>query len=358
MDRLRERLNECRSEDGVFCPEKVVVCICNALGFCNTYLVSYLRSEKVYGVLANREYCVQVIVNQTELECLWADLKISSLYRIYSCDKELCEEWQEEEGLLDLSQEGNRWEGGLVTEGGVKYPFGYGKRYDGNGNIVFKGYMYKGNMVCSGTEYFPDLDNSPSYNGYYYKDNKHGLGTFYDRNGAKNKIIFVNNSVHPNTLPYAIFNHMTSFTPMEPLMVSTIVFSKWRLEYLQHVFISSDSLPLIQFFRIVGLPNLQDVVFASCNETKTRVMRNYQLIIEDCSNLKDVTIGDYALNKFGICRIEKNENLETLSFGNACFENGIDLQLNSNPCSISQHQICHNFMICISETTSLRSAEQ
>ena len=80
--------------------------------------------------------------------------------------------------IKQLNENGFRWEGDWCHE----KPFGFGSVYDGDGNRVYTGFMFKGQKVGFGTEYFTDVYRV-DYCGYFMNDKRHGWGTTYDRNG-------------------------------------------------------------------------------------------------------------------------------------------------------------------------------
>ena len=87
--------------------------------------------------------------------------------------------------IIDLNEEGRRWEG--CSKDGK--PYGYGREYDEDNNLEFVGFVYEYDYfigkskyrVGYGIEYYPDL-NMIEYEGFYV-DNHHFYGINYDRNG-------------------------------------------------------------------------------------------------------------------------------------------------------------------------------
>ena len=63
-------------------------------------------------------------------------------------DFERSEESIEYGQTIDLSDEGDRWEGGCLNG----EPIGNGILFDGNNRIVYKGLVYDGKKVCYGEE--------------------------------------------------------------------------------------------------------------------------------------------------------------------------------------------------------------
>ena len=82
--------------------------------------------------------------------------------------------------IKQLYEDGSRWEGDWYTE----QPFGFGSLYDGDGNRIYRGFMFEGKKVGFGEEYFADT-HTIDYCGDFMNDKRHGWGITYDRNGNK-----------------------------------------------------------------------------------------------------------------------------------------------------------------------------
>ena len=82
--------------------------------------------------------------------------------------------------VKQLSDDGSRWEGDWYCE----KPFGFGSYYDGEGNRMYKGFVFEGKKVGFGEEYFADT-HTIDYCGNFMNDKRHGWGSTYDRNGDK-----------------------------------------------------------------------------------------------------------------------------------------------------------------------------
>ena len=81
---------------------------------------------------------------------------------------------------MQISEDGDRWEGDLL----YNKPFGYGSYYDDNGNRIYSGFMYKGEKIVFGTEFFADT-HTIDYCGTFINNTRHGWGCSYSRNGEK-----------------------------------------------------------------------------------------------------------------------------------------------------------------------------
>ena len=78
---------------------------------------------------------------------------------------------------IDLSVEGDRWEGSTLRN----QPFGFGSFYDCNGYLIYKGFYYQNSYVCYGISYYGDLGEI-EFVGSFFHGKRHGYGELYDRN--------------------------------------------------------------------------------------------------------------------------------------------------------------------------------
>lgn len=72
----------------------------------------------------------------------------------------------------------NHWEGGSLK--GV--PFGFGCYYNAQNKILYSGFMYEGNKVCTGVDY-NEMTGFVEYEGNYYLNERHGYGKCYNEKG-------------------------------------------------------------------------------------------------------------------------------------------------------------------------------
>ena len=80
--------------------------------------------------------------------------------------------------VLDLSDDGERWEGDVLHN----EPYGWGVLYDSENRKVYEGFQIGKENVCYGTRYYSDIQKA-EYEGMIYKGKRWGRGIQYDRNG-------------------------------------------------------------------------------------------------------------------------------------------------------------------------------
>ena len=86
---------------------------------------------------------------------------------------------QEKIEILDINGFGERWEGPTLRNG----PFGWGIRFDDDGELVYEGFSVFGKYSLYGTEYNPGL-HIVLYEGTWCDGLRCGIGESYDRNGS------------------------------------------------------------------------------------------------------------------------------------------------------------------------------
>ena len=86
---------------------------------------------------------------------------------------------QEKVEILDIGGFGERWEGPTLRNG----PFGWGKRFDEDGELVYEGFTVFGKYSLYGTEYDPNA-HVVLYEGTWCDGRRCGRGESYGRNGS------------------------------------------------------------------------------------------------------------------------------------------------------------------------------
>ena len=82
-----------------------------------------------------------------------------------------------EDVIIDLNRGGCRWEGGELNG----KPFGFGREYSEDDNLVYEGFVFEGMKVCFGKEWNDDGNNNClMYEGGYCNGERCGKGKSYD----------------------------------------------------------------------------------------------------------------------------------------------------------------------------------
>ena len=205
------------------------------------------------------------------------------------------------EGIVDLDH-GSRFEGLVLTdekEGKIGIPFGFGKVYDDDGVLLYKGIMINWKRFGYGTSYH---DNGfVEYEGYWCDDNRFGSGKVYDR---KNRM--VNNCTWCNgrESDECIGDGETVYFAVKRLTLNNSC--KWKvfdinlLESLEFLHIGDDCCSSVRSFRVVGLGKLKKIVIGNNSFT---LAKNYygsaehrSFELADCEQLVSVDIGSFCFS--------------------------------------------------------------
>ena len=87
---------------------------------------------------------------------------------------------QDDRRIVDLNDAGERWEG--CTMNGM--PFGWGKRFNENGDLMYEGFSIFDSYYLYGTDYYPDL-HTARYEGNWYDGKRCGKGVLFNRMGER-----------------------------------------------------------------------------------------------------------------------------------------------------------------------------
>ena len=109
-------------------------------------------------------------------------MKVKSRVEEYSEWNELNLNGLKNHDILDLNENGDRWEGDSLE--GI--PFGYGCEYNSDNQLIYKGFVFEGMKVCYGIELYGDV-GIVEYEGGFYKGMRYGNGKLYDK---KNELIY------------------------------------------------------------------------------------------------------------------------------------------------------------------------
>ena len=80
--------------------------------------------------------------------------------------------------VLDLSDDGERWEGDVLNN----QPYGWGVLYDSENRMAYEGFRIGNVNACYGTQYYSDIQKV-EYEGEWCEGKRWGRGVQYDRNG-------------------------------------------------------------------------------------------------------------------------------------------------------------------------------
>ena len=184
---------------------------------------------------------------------------------------------QEKVEILDINGFGERWEGPTLRNG----PFGWGKRFDEDGELVYEGFSVFGKYSLFGTEYDPNA-HVVLYEGTWCDGRRCGRGESYDRNGSllcKGEWA----GGHPITTScLTVPDSADLLPPIASFIVSLRIGEKSC---------ASNSSLVLQSF-----PRLREVVIG--NESFGKSEEEMVLACVDCPELVNIVIGEKAMQFF------------------------------------------------------------
>ena len=238
------------------------------------------------------------------------DIQSRQLLRLSEMD--LSEVKQNE--VLDLNDEGERWEGDVLNN----HPFGWGVLYDTDNRRVYEGFRVGNANVCYGRSYYPDIQKV-EYEGEILNGRRWGRGIQYDRSGF---VMYdgewmnderVEKRVEVSDENQLLHNYIEELTllPGCETYSNTLQFSLLpRLRVLQVSEMSIDSVNRIE---LIGMHALERAAFACKYPFHHEHGQSFQ--VKNCERLKELVVEGGAFRDFCECVIENVPSLEVLSIG-------------------------------------------
>ena len=234
--------------------------------------------------------------------------------------------------IIDLSDEGERWEGDVKDN----KPFGWGVLYDSEGEKVYEGFRIGDVNVCYGTQYYSDIQKV-EYEGEWFEGKRWGRGIQYDRNG---NTVFAGewmNDEHIKKNVLITKDNQQFHDRIEEMIVSddSCNGEEWEtldltcLHNLQDLNVGNKCFQHAIILSLVKLGKLKRVVIGD-NCFRGKMGDNYcGLYLTDCERVKELKIGHDSFNNTPTCRVRILPSLRAI-------ENG-DLYLESS-------HFCHAFV--------------
>lgn len=232
---------------------------------------------------------------------------------------------------IDLSNQGDRWEGSVLN--GV--PFGFGLYYNENNGLIYKGFVYNGKKVCYGIDYYADI-SVMEYEGGYFNGLRCGFGDLYNR---KNRLVYsgdwlfgnccdacslqiMNSTVNDSV----IHNFIDDLIIGDNCLLSCLRFFICDFVNLKSLVIGNNSCKQVEEVMVSNCPELtcieigensfnnypewlnyyRDEDFVKCNNP------NHTVRIHDCNKLESITIGSGSFIDYSGC-FELQSSLQVIS---------------------------------------------
>ena len=228
----------------------------------------------------------------------------------------------EHDQVLDLSDDGERWEGDVLNN----QPYGWGVVYDSENRRVYEGFRIRGVNVCYGRSYYSEV-GVIEYEGEICEGKRWGRGTQYDRNG---KTVFDGEWINDEYLSkQVVLSEENQFlhNHLEELIVENNGCNGPEWTALDLGFISSlrllevgdDCFENVEEVKLIGLNQLEKVVIGENSFTKkkngTGKNSNRHFYLKNCEKLRELKMGPYSFNEYSVCEIENVPSLEVIEMG-------------------------------------------
>ena len=258
-----------------------------------------------------------LILEMSEVGVIVADVKKKCLLRVNDID---LSEMKHKE-ILDLSVEGDRWEGDVLNG----EPFGWGVLYDKNNQRAYKGFQIRSSHVCYGRKYYADISGI-EYEGEWCDGRRWGKGAQYDRSGC---LVYSGEWLESNHLERRIEITLESevlHNRIEELTVRDGCCNgeSWRvldlrlLSALRSLRVGDNCFKHVKEVNLVGLSALESLWIGSnsfvANSGEFGCDPNRRFSLKRCPSLTSLKMGVYSFSDYAVCEIE-HCGLEVIEMG-------------------------------------------
>ena len=228
--------------------------------------------------------------------------------------------------ILDLSVDGDRWEGDVLNGN----PYGWGVLYDKRNRMVYEGFQINGMHVCYGRAYYADLSKI-AYEGEWCEGMRWGRGTQYNRNG---KIVYDGEwlsdghgktSVALRKGNELLHNHIEELTVCDNACNGEewSVLDLSLLSLLKNLVIGNECFGCVDEVKLIGLTELKSIVIGENSFTEMKDWYgndpNRHFYLKSCPSLRSLRIGCYSFSDYSVCEIEDVDSLEVIEMGDLGF---------------------------------------
>ena len=237
--------------------------------------------------------------------------------------------------VLDLSDDGERWEGDVL----LKEPYGWGVAYDSENRKTYEGFRIGEVSVCYGRSYYSDIQKV-EYEGMICEGKRWGKGVHYDRNGD---IVFEGEWMNDSYQIGRRIEKRNSYPLLHCLIEEFIVSNGccngpiWEgidfsfIPHLRQFYVGDYCFESVNEVKLIGLNELERVVIG--NDCFTKQKNNYGIdlnqhfYVKNCEQLREMRIGCWSFCDYSVCEIENVNRLEVIEIGDYCFENVKEVEL-------------------------------
>ena len=240
--------------------------------------------------------------------------------------------------VLDLSDDGERWEGDVLQN----KPYGWGVLYDTEGCKVYEGFRLGDVSVCYGTQYYSDLETI-EYRGEIHEGKRWGRGLQYDRNG---RIVFDGEWVNNNPTEKRIVvtrdseDDLLLHTLLEEFIVcdSCCNGKEWKLFYLSPLLnlkrlqVGNNCFQQVEVFKLIRMNHLERIeIGEECfRERLCEKNPNHHFYLKNCERLRELKMGCWSFSDYSVCEIEDVPSLEVIEMEAHNFRYASQFELKSD----------------------------
>ena len=251
---------------------------------------------------------------------VWADVNKKELLEVEGVD--LSEMKRNE--VLDLSVEGDRWEGDVLNG----KPCGWGVMYDKDNRMMYEGFRMGDVNMCYGRKYYSDISRV-EYEGEWCEGSRWGRGVLFDRNGV---VVYdgewlndapLEKAVEIGSASVLLHNHI------EELRVSDRCCNDEGLRELdlrgfvnlRKWSVGNECFENVKKVKLIGLSELESVEIGENSFTKYKSTYqitpdpNRHFYLKNCPKLKSLKMGRFSFADYKVIEIENVDALEVIRFG-------------------------------------------
>ena len=258
-----------------------------------------------------------IVLEMNEERVVIGDIQSHQLLRVNDEDMSVIQH----NVVLDLSNEGERWEGDVLQN----KPFGWGVLYDSENRMVYEGFRIGGVNVCYGRSYY--LENGKiEYEGEWCEGNRMGAGVLYDRDE-----VVIHEGEWVNNRPLLTRVEMTDKNPVLHNRVEELIVKdkscngkEWKsfdlslLSKLRKLIVGDECFNKVEKVKLNGLNELESVVVGKESFTfESDTTTSFEM--KDCEKVKELIIGEESFHIFGTFSLENTPSLERIIMKGANF---------------------------------------
>ena len=224
--------------------------------------------------------------------------------------------------VLDLSDDGERWEGDMLDD----EPCGWGVLYDSENRMVYEGFRIGDVSVCYGRSYYSDV-GVIEYEGEWFEGKRWGKGIQYDRSG---KTVFDGGWINDEHLRKKVElseENQLLHNHVEELIVSDNSCNgrEWKgvdfsvLVKLRELRVGNECFENVEEVKLVGLDKLERVMIGKNSFTKKKnhygIDSDRHFSLKNCPKVKELKMDRYSFSDYDMCEIENVPSLEVIEMG-------------------------------------------